>query len=276
MLSAPLLGITDNNVVDKDGVSGLHSSAYNTTAVSMEIVNGLILVKAEVGGVYGDYILDTGASSILVNQEVKNSNLVLSYFDHDLKAKKVNVKSIYIGSARHKVNEVLAVDLSNIENKIKRPIAGIIGSQVLTQYNVVVDYEGGEVVLMDQRQRDLNFLAHDYKITSLPFTLTDYNIISVNITVDGKDQNYIFDTGASMNVSLKDHSNLVGSNHTISLNGVKIKDVPFFKDQENHLPQWLNDSFDGILSPYSLSAKKVIVDFSNQRIHFFFQEEKQS
>ena len=250
--------------------------SFISTSVDFELVSGLIVLKARVDERYGDFILDTGSSSVLINQKVENGNILLGGIDTDFRAEEIEVNEISIGNVLHPVDEVLAVDLSIVESTINRPIAGIIGSQVLMQYNVVVDYERGEVAFLNPNQSSFEFNPEKYIVTSLPFTLEYENLIILPVEINNKNRKFIFDTGAAINVGFDKDTFDQDGNNQLSLKGVRIDKIPFVNNSGQNLESEISSSYHGILSPYTLNAHKVIIDFKSSKVHLFFEAEPTS
>jgi len=246
-----------------------------STTVSFELVQGLIIIEATVTGYSGNYILDTGASSILVNKKVTEPEFYMTYINGDLPAESMSASDISIGENNYPINDVLAVDLSEISQIINTPIAGIIGSKVLSEYNVVIDYEWSEVTLLPKEQRSISSSNREYLVTSLPFTLENDGMMVVPVQVGENSGRFLFDTGATINVMNTPIENSETRYEDLKINSINIKEAPFVTNNLSDIIVSKNErsSLDGILSPYTLSANKVIIDFTNQKIHFFWDKE---
>lgn len=112
-----------------------------------------LLIKAEINGVKGDFILDTGASNSCVdfsgvaffgltagNSKTKAAGAGASGMFTQL----ARSNKLKIGSWKNHDFNVVIFDLSHvnqalIEHKAK-PVAGIIGADVLMQGKAIIDY----------------------------------------------------------------------------------------------------------------------------------------
>jgi len=252
----------------------------NFSAIEFELVDGFIVIPASVDGVHGDYIFDTGAPNTLINQNVINGEFTLWTANGDLKSKELSLQNFKCGDIKKRKLEAWAVNLSFVEDVIQRPLAGIIGADVLLDHKVLVDYENSQLILMSSDTKNLTIPPAEYNIVSLPFLLDHGQIAVVEAVVKGKISNFVFDTGAGVSVL---HSNILTgqeqqkellANHDIILNQVRIQNVSFISKSIDDLNKITSQKIDGILSVSSLNASKVLLDYYSSKIHVFWKKKQ--
>jgi hypothetical protein len=127
------------------------------TIVPFTLAENLIIVKAEINGVFGNYIVDTGAQAVVLNRphfgpdDVSSVELshaapvgangaavdVLGANDLDL-----FWGEIKIGGLRG-----LVMDLTHLEAELDIPIKGLIGYNVLERFQIQFNYAASELTL---------------------------------------------------------------------------------------------------------------------------------
>lgn len=127
------------------------------TTVPFTLAKNLIVVEAEINGVFGNYLVDTGAQAIVLNRpHFGPDDIETVAMDHappsgvggamqDVQGA-VNLKldwgPIQIGGLRG-----LVMDLTHLEKSIEVPVAGIIGFNVLERFQIHFDYAAQELTL---------------------------------------------------------------------------------------------------------------------------------
>ena len=250
-------------------------SELNST-INFELVDGLILIKASVDGTEGDFIFDTGAANTLLNKKVVDGEFTLWTANGELSSKELSLDNFEFGIINKRKIEAWAANLSYVENVIDRPLAGIIGSDIIEGYKVLIDYENQKLVILSPKTKALDLLTDEYNITHLPFKNDRGQMAVVELEVNGQDQQLIFDTGAAVSVfhsdNMKEHGILNAKD--ISINQIKIQEMPFVHRSIKHLNQMSNHQLDGILSVSSLNTSKILIDYNSSRIHLFWKKDK--
>lgn len=180
----------------------------NSIIVPFVFNGGLVIVKARVEEMEGNFVLDTGASGLILNER---------YFTADQEL--VNLQGMGLGGATSPIGELevdsleleelsfqrvkaQTLDLTPIEQSKKSRILGLIG------YDILKDFE----ILFDYRQRILTFSKTDQDgniLTVLPHTLNKADSLSfrlanfiplIEVEVNGKKKMMGMDTGAEYNL----------------------------------------------------------------------------
>ena len=137
------------------------------TTVPFTLAENLIVVEAEINGVFGNYLVDTGAQSIVLNRtRFESDDVETVKMDHappsgvggamqDVQGAvdlQLRWGAIQIDDLRG-----LVTDLAHLEESIGVPVAGIIGFNVLERFQIYFDYAAGELSLysLDGENRPL-------------------------------------------------------------------------------------------------------------------------
>ena len=173
----------------------------------------LILVKARIDSVEGNFVLDTGAPHLVLD---------MTYF-RDYPAtgsvpggesggitgsagasSPTNVSSLVLGAIRYSRLQADRVHLGHIENSRGVKILGLLGVQLFKRFELIIDYENSRLYLHLIRRRE----AASYQSPQLK-NPEDYHSFSINIQenklltnvhVGGKKLIFVIDTGAEANV----------------------------------------------------------------------------
>ena len=127
------------------------------TTVPFTVAENIIVVEAEINGVFGNYLVDTGAQAVVLNRpHFDAANIETVELDHALpmgaNGVVLDVKGVVDleltwGEIRIDGLRGLVTDLSHLETSIGVPIAGLIGYNVLERFQVHFDYAALELTL---------------------------------------------------------------------------------------------------------------------------------
>lgn len=179
----------------------------NTVRIPFKTVGHLIVIKAGVNEREGNFIIDTGSETLLLNNV---------HFKHYNKRKyrtttgvNNSIDKAYLKRLDHfflkgfSISNIDAdiVDLSHIEKSKKMELFGIIGYKVLKDYEVFIDFYLKQITLFkvdeNGNRKDKHMLLE--KITdSLAFRQKKHTII-LDAFVNGKKLSFGLDSGAEIN-----------------------------------------------------------------------------
>lgn len=180
----------------------------NTIYVPFKLVGRLIAVDARVDTTEGTFFLDTGAERLLLNS---------NYFDPGAGARIIASAGTtgMVESVRyHRVDsmhwdqlffvnqQANILDMSHIERKKNIKLIGIIGYEVLKDFEVFLDYQLKRIILT-RLDRD-GFRLDSTAIWEQPYDSLDFklarHLIVLNGEVQGKRLRFALDTGAELNL----------------------------------------------------------------------------
>lgn len=184
------------NTVLKNCIVSLCICLYATTlmgdSIPFEVRNGLVIVKAKINNVEGNFVLDTGSSDLLLNDTSPLSTTTFATASKEISGEVVKVDNIYLGEIRFKSVEGFKMDLSSVSTYAAMEIKGIIGARLLKPYGVVIDFTSNHIRLITY--------GEDHHITdnmiSLPFEMIN-DVPVVEIRIDGSLYQFILDSGAT-------------------------------------------------------------------------------
>ncbi|MGQ0829256.1 MAG: aspartyl protease family protein [Bacteroidota bacterium] len=115
-----------------------------------------LLLKMHINDMLADVIIDTGASKTVFDTQriiryVKHNNfgkhekLTTGLGTNSMKSHVTNLEKIRIGELEISNYKTVLLDLSHVNESYRQvgfsPVEGVLGSDILTQYKAVIDYE---------------------------------------------------------------------------------------------------------------------------------------
>ncbi len=161
--------------------------------------NFLVVAEGQIGGVPGrqNFVLDSGTSPSVINirlatqlglRTTTSSTLALGT---QVSAQASTIPEIDLGPIRASFVPVLVKDLSRLESDMGIPIAGIIGMDVLSKSDFLLDY--------DKKEIDFGGISHE----GIPVRFDARAGIAVaEVTIGGKHVRMLVDTGSELVVLL--------------------------------------------------------------------------
>ncbi len=204
-----LLLLSSNLLLAQSNIAFLHvenpvfdsSGAYldEFSSSSFELASGLVIVKAAINGQVGDFILDTGSPGIVLNShkdEIQNS-CAAAGVGGQMTIGTVEVKSFEWGIIRKEKTQGFVLDVSHLEVACGREIMGLIGFDVLKNYELFFDYKNKTVKVFNAGE--VESLTNLKVVKSIPFTLMGH-VPVISAKVGGKRAYLGLDSGAEVNL----------------------------------------------------------------------------
>ena len=196
-------------VVDLSIIFSNSSLNSNTITIPIKRVNNLIVIEAKIDTIIGNFILDTGSPYLILNKtyyrgSVQNQNLLASNAVGSFMEPimRTNVHNIAIKELFFEKLSADISDLGHIENQRGIKILGLLGINLFTSFEMIIDLNK-EVLYLHKPEKNKSkeivtpFLKSK-PITKIPFKLLQ-NIITMEVTVSGKKLVFCLDTGAETN-----------------------------------------------------------------------------
>jgi hypothetical protein len=193
-------------------LTGLKADADSASfTLPFSRAGNLIMVQAKADTTEGSFVLDTGCPHLVLN---------LTYFrdypvhtgDEDrtgatgatFSAVKTRVADFSFGPFHQYRLEADLANLGNIENSKGVRILGLIGMELLRQFEMIIDYEKNLIYLHRISRKEASTYRHEMLIdtatyTTVPIVITD-NRIMVQTFLGGKKIKLIIDSGAETNL----------------------------------------------------------------------------
>ena len=177
---------------------------FDTLKIPLKRADNLLLIEAEVDGVRGNFIYDTGAPGLVLNtayyrqQAIKKNRSSVGVAGSSTEVFETQVKQLRIKELYFENILVELTELSHIENNKGVKILGLLGNALFEEFIVKIDL-----------RKSVMYVIKPNKITSKE--ISTVNNISLNLSyinntifipmkIDGKNINVCFDTGAELMV----------------------------------------------------------------------------
>jgi hypothetical protein len=256
-----------------DPVGNLTATTTVSSIIKFDFVEGLILIRASTNGQEGNFILDTGSPCLLVNKKVKKATIKLWTAHGDAKGESIEIRNFKFGHIE-KINvSGWGMDLDFVEDLLGRPIAGIIGTELLKNYKLLIDFEQMEIHLIPLNVKTLDLKSHQYVVSTLPIINSSGQLPIVKMNIDNRQGFFAFDTGAAISVinnPAAAYDNTTPMLKDVNFNKVQVRNMSFVERPMSGFNEDSEVALDGIISVSSLNASKVIIDPSAGRIHLFW------
>ncbi|MCB0447903.1 MAG: hypothetical protein KDD03_10415, partial [Gelidibacter sp.] len=181
----------------------------HTTRIPFKLIDHLIVVEAELLGKKGNFIIDTGSETLILNtvhfknlnnynKKITQSSGVIDFIDNPLE-KTLNV--FVIDNLKIENIDSHVIDLSHIEKIKKMNLLGVIGYNILKDYEVFIDLYLNQITLskVDKFGNKLDKKVYLETITdSISFKLKNHTIV-INAFVDDENVTFGLDSAAEFN-----------------------------------------------------------------------------
>ncbi|WP_296385645.1 aspartyl protease family protein [Winogradskyella sp.] len=275
----------------------------STTRIPFKIIDQLIVVEVEILDKEGNFIIDTGSESFILNSEhfkptrkYREDGQQKSGIHNDIE----NVKERHLDLlsikdlSLEKLNADI-IDLSHIEKTKKIELLGIIGYSVLKDFEVFVDMHLNQITLTKTDRNGKRLSDKVYAETihdSINFKLKKHTIV-LNAFVGDKKVEFGLDTAAEYNQLNKDLDSEILDYFYLSkelkltgasgkkmkvlagkLYRVRLNDSIYFGPMKTVLTNLkkMNNAFstnlDGILGFEFFAQKRTIINYKKKKLYF--------
>ena len=272
-----------------------------TTRIPFKIIDNLIIIEAELLDQKGNFIVDTGSETLILNEahfkfgspsKSRQTSGVLDVIDNPLE---MRLREFTINDMVIKGKNSDIINLSHIEKSKKIHLLGIIGYNILKDYEVFIDMYLNQITLSKVDSKGEKYDARDYLetiIDTVDFKLKKHTIVLETYINDQK-FNFGLDSGAEYNQINKKTSKkirkyfypsnrlmLVGaSGRKIEvlagkLYRVKLSDKIYFAPMEtimtnmNQMKEAFGTSLDGILGYEFFRQQRTIINYKKEKLYF--------
>ncbi len=134
--------------------AGLPSSA-DCTRIPFELIQKMIVVRAIINGVAGNFIVDTGVSGLVLNNQHfrgRDSNRQFCSVLGEISPMEVNYVDLELGAfvKKNMYAEIIPLNISITERQIV--IIGLIGCNVFRNSTLLIDYEQEQLVICEPQK----------------------------------------------------------------------------------------------------------------------------
>lgn len=121
------------------------------------MLHGVMVVSMSLNGKPGNFIIDTGALTTLLNASVVDAealktipaNVTLRSFVGNIAIVRAVPQTTIFGYGFQINGGAMVLNLDDLQDSIGIPLTGIIGSDTLTARPIIVDYQAGKVTIFD-------------------------------------------------------------------------------------------------------------------------------
>lgn len=165
--------------------------------IAARLSGGLIFIEAVLDGKLGTYILDTGASHLFINQKntTETDNLAAGLGAGTV-VREATIDRFQLGSKTYSNRTAYEMDLTHLERIKACPIAGIIGMDMLKDFQLFINYKAGIVSLQTEQTGSAEI---SIPARTIPLVWQQH-FPTVVLTVDQQSFNFAIDTGAEANL----------------------------------------------------------------------------
>lgn len=253
--------------------------------IPFEVVNGLIIVEAEINNTIGNYIFDTGAEELVLNRQSTAGEILFSSINGDIATEAVDIDLLKIGSLTHNNLKAFATDLGSMESYLNMSLQGVIGCNLFIPRKIKIDFTTSEITLTND---DIITENKGYE----SFTMVD-GVPICPLEIGGNKYFFGFDTGATMHVldknvvdDLDSHISDTGLDtyvttgtgektinkivaiDQLSLGTESFESSHFLVQNLEAFNQSMDQPISGVLSLTALVRNDIVIDLQKQRIYF--------
>ncbi|HEY9788454.1 MAG TPA: aspartyl protease family protein [Candidatus Obscuribacterales bacterium] len=190
----------DDALFDRPRQEGKYRLA-KSISMPFEYFQNEILVKGRINNSDElDFLFDTGASDTIIDRRIAAQNFLAKQGQSDIAgyaglvaAQRSELKRMELGGLVLNDVPVRVLDLSPQSRQLGRHIAGIIGTNIISQFAVTIDYSKPALTFADPET-----FVRPAKAASVPFVFRQLPFVKV--TINGKDEQILLvDTGAAFN-----------------------------------------------------------------------------
>ncbi len=163
-----------------------------------ELVENLLMVRAEIDGEAGYFILDTGAPGLILNRRPdRRAAEQMQTISADCAAQSTRVGFFSWGGIERRDMEALLMDMTHLEALYGRELAGVIGFQVFADREILIDTRDRQIYV--SRPHGSPFTRILGPAGQLPFTLVEHMPV-IELLVGGHRYAFGLDSGCSANL----------------------------------------------------------------------------
>jgi hypothetical protein len=274
-----------------------------TTRIPFKLVDHLIVVKANIFNIEGNFIIDTGSESLILNkilfpnlyQHQSNNQSATGILNSVENTYQKQIRGFILQNFKLENKSSHIIDLSHIEKSKRVKFLGIIGYNILKDYEVFIDMHLNQITLakLDINGERLDKNVYLEKIVdTINFSLKEHTIV-INGTINDQKVKLGLDTAAEFNQINKRINKKalkyfipkkrlklsgIGNNKIEVLAGnlhrVKLSEKTYFGPMLTVLTNLtkMNEAFgtslEGVLGFEFFAQKRTIINYKKEQLYF--------
>lgn len=272
-----------------------------TIRAPFRLAGRLIIVQGEIDGQKGNFILDTGSEKLVLNEkhfgkgwrEEKSGKIgVLGNVEKEHSCLLINLD--WQGMSFKKIKADV-IDLSHLEEQKNFPVLGLIGYEIVKDYELLIDFQQRQIVLTRTNEagdRLDNFAMMAPPVDSLPFSLARHMAV-LDGNIDGHNVAFGLDSGAEYNLLNRKAGrevlrNFEAMQHTaihdaggrastelpagrlyqLSIQNLSCSGMPTVLMNMENLNRLLQSRLDGVLGAEFLANRRTIINYKKKKLYF--------
>lgn len=259
-----------------------------TSIVPFTVMEGMMIVEATVNNEKGNFIIDTGAPTLVLNERPTATQQTSGRgISNGLVADEVNVQEFSWSGINKKNIAAFKVDISHLEKVSDQSLAGIIGYDILKEVELLVDYQAQTLLLSPVKSKS----KFNEPIAVIPFTMQAHLPV-IKVKIGKKKLRLALDTASESNILDskifdKINAELISNQQVGEIQGVdqqikrvkvadiattQVRDLPFrdmpylFTDL-SHLKSESGLNIDGLLGYPFFKQGKMSINYKEQKIY---------
>ena len=279
----------------------IEKSSQDVIEIPFVMAGNLIAVRVLLNGEYRTFILDTGSPKVILNSKyiatkdsssktISSSKGVSgSISGMDIR----KVKQLDFSGIQMNNQDVLTLDLSHLEESLETDIYGLIGYELIRDYDIIFDYQNLKLTLINPEVFEsykIENLSGNY-LQTIPLYIEGH-IPVVKVKVGPNNYSYGIDSGAESNLisgslfeSLKKYTKRVKIDQLIGADNLpkevkkgNIKKTTIgtkrFKNLEtvfsdiSHLNEGYKMNIDGLIGFPVLHKQKTLISYKRSELIF--------
>lgn len=278
--------------------SEIQKSTKDLIEIPFEMASNLISVDVILNGTKRKFILDSGAPKVILNAAYTTKKDTLKKAISTSKGVSGTISGMDIEKVKtldfHGIElnnqDIISMDLSHLEEKLDLSFYGLIGYEMIKDYDVLFDYENKLITLIQPDKFDAYRTENlkDFDVEVVPMSLSGH-ILIIEVKIGEETLKMGIDCGAEYNlidqsffpkvkneIAKKRKATLSGADNIVSeTRSGKIKKMTIgketFKKQNvifndiSHLNEGCQEiSIDGLIGYPILSHQKTILSFERE------------
>lgn len=265
---------------------------------SFKHIRGLIFVEVEVNDEPAYFILDSGAPVVVLNSKYFSNGTddgSAQGVSGSLQRQQIRIDKFRWGNIELSDTDLMGLDLSHLEAELDHPFKGLIGYDLLQDYELLIDYEKEELLLFKEGQtayhqtkQPKSALTFEYQL-HIPVIEAEIGGVNYQLGLDtGAEQNLIsqpaFEKLPTDTYEIQETTELRGADknvtevqrfivHKSEFSGHTFEAMSFVSSDISHLTAGYGLKIEGLVGYPFLSQQLCSIDFADQKIYFWPKEE---
>lgn len=257
-------------------------------------IRGLIFVEVKINGEDAYFILDSGAPVVVLNTHYFSNGTDdgnAKGVSGSLQRQQIQIDSFRWGNIKLENTQLMGLDLSHLEEELNHPFRGLIGYDLLKDFELLINYEKEELLLFQEGQT----VYHQEKTPTAELSFRyQLHIPVLEADIGGTLYQLGLDTGAEQNLisqpafkqlpdtafEMLEKTELRGADknvtevqqftiHESKFDGHLYEDMAFVSADISHLTDGYGLKIQGLVGFPFLSQQLCSIDFADQKIYFW-------